>query len=117
MGYHSDLDIELQNNYEYIEKGYPSKVGQPYREEIYILHGSTGEYEDYREWVVFAFRKKSEALEYKDLLDRVVSTHNQNSTNEYEEDVIIEEKLRPYDEKAQVEGFIHYFIQTVTLHS
>lgn len=117
MSYHSELDAELQSHHEYYEKGYPSKVGHPYHEEIYVLYGSTGEYEEYREWAVTAFRKKSDAIEYKDLLDRIVSTHNQNTTSEYEEDVIIEEKLTPYDAKAQVDGYIHYFVQAITMHS
>jgi len=109
MGYFSELHAETQ--------GYPGSVGHPYEEELFIVVGCTGEYEEYREWNVTAFSKHTDAKEYVDLLDRIVTTHNKNSLAEYEEDIVIEGKLLPYDPKAQVEGYIHYKIDRISLRS
>lgn len=70
--------------------------------EIYLVWGDTGEYEDAREWVVKAFKKKEDAQALVDFLNKKCkelecSTNNYKQLYSFEEEEGRDQKMKVFD--------------------
>lgn len=86
---------------------------------VYIVCGSTGEWSDRTEWLVFAFKSEAEAIAHvnacKDTLQRF-DQRNRGYQRQEGERVALEEAMLPLDPNFYEDYTgTHYFIRQVEL--